>query len=285
MPELPEIEVIRRGLQLHLPGRRIEAVFHNGKALRHEVPLKDMQKVLVGRTIREVGRRAKFLLLHFDAGAVLIIHLGMTGRLGLFPSVSPLAKHDHIRWRLDKGLDLRFHDTRRFGSVRLLPAGEAEDREATVFSAVGPEPFSEACSAAYLQRQARRKKQPVKTFLMDMKMLAGVGNIYANECLFTTKIHPARPADDLALDEWQRLILELRAILNHAIDCGGSTISDYLNASGKPGYFQVHFKVYGRTGEPCQCCGTPIEKIQLGGRATYFCPSCQQQDAYSNPRG
>ena len=269
--------MIRQGLQAHLPGLRIEAVFHDGKALRHPVPLDAMRKFLVGHAIMEVGRRAKFLLLYCDSGAVLIVHLGMTGRLGLFASGSPLAAHDHIRWQLDNGLEMRFHDARRFGSVRLASPDEAPAMETTFFKSVGPEPLGEDCTAAYLQTQAGSKKQPIKTFLMDMQILAGVGNIYANECLFSLGIHPARPACSLSPQDWERLIPALRAILRQAIDCGGSTISDYLNASGRPGYFQVHFKVYGKNGDPCQVCGTPIEKIRMGGRAAFFCPSCQQE--------
>ena len=277
MPELPEIEVIRRGLQLHLPDRRIEAIFYNGKKLRHPVPLEPMQKLLIGRKISKVSRRAKFLLLHIDDGAALIVHLGMTGRLGIFPAGSALAPHDHLRWWLDGGLELRFHDTRRFGSIQLLAAGEARDIEKTLFKNIGPEPFSDACSPAYLFAQAEQRKQPIKTFLMDMSIIAGIGNIYAYECLFTTGIYPARPSGSLTMHDWQRLLPELRTILHHAIDCGGSTISDYMNASGRPGYFQVHFKVYGKNGAPCQECGTPIEKVRLGGRASYFCPACQER--------
>ena len=275
MPELPEVEVIRRGLQVHLPGRRIEAVFHSGKKLRHPVPIEAMQRLLVGKRIDRVARRAKFLLLSMDDGAVLVLHLGMTGRLGLFPVGSATAAHDHLRWRLDNGLELRLHDTRRFGSVRFVTAEDAPGIEETLFKATGPEPFGEFCTPEYLFGQAQRKQQPVKSFLMDMKIIAGVGNIYANECLYTTGINPSRPAIDLSLHDWQRLLSNLLAILQHAIDCGGSTISDYVNASGKPGYFQVHFKVYGKKSKPCPECGTPIEKIRLGGRASYFCPKCQ----------
>jgi formamidopyrimidine-DNA glycosylase len=276
MPELPEIEVIRRGLQLHLPGRRIEAVFYDGKKLRRPVPFEAMQQLVVGRKISKVSRRAKFLLVQMDNDAVLILHLGMTGRLGLFPADSPLANHDHVRWRLDCGLELRLHDTRRFGSVQLLTADEAADMN-TFFNTTGPEPFSDTCTPEYLYAKARLRKQPIKTFLMDMQIIAGFGNIYANECLFSIGINPSRPAGSLSIQDWQRLLPELRALLNHAIDCGGSTISDFLNASGERGYFQVHFKVYGKKGEPCPQCKTPIEKIQLGGRASYFCPACQKR--------
>jgi formamidopyrimidine-DNA glycosylase len=201
----------------------------------------------------------------------------MTGRLGIFPVGSPVAGHDHVRWRLDHDLELRLYDPRRFGSVHVRAADEAMEIDKTFFRTTGPEPFSEECSVEHLYTKARQRKQPIKTFLMDMKIIAGIGNIYANESLFSAGINPSRPAAGLSRCEWKRLLSELRRILNHAIACGGSTISDYLNASGERGLFQVHFKVYGKKGEPCPQCGALIEKTQLGGRASYFCPDCQKK--------
>jgi formamidopyrimidine-DNA glycosylase len=276
MPELPEVEVICRGLKPYLLGRRIDAIFHNGKGLRHPVPLDSMRKLLTGKRVSEITRRAKYLLVHMDSGEMLIIHLGMTGKLGLFPIASPLSDHDHIRWHLDSGLELRFRDPRRFGSVRLVPAAESMDLEKTLFKETGPEPFNDACSPKYLQIKARQRKQPVKLFLMDGRILAGIGNIYANEGLFSAGISPERPVGSLCLSDWQRLLVKLREILNHAIDCGGSTISDFLNASGERGHFQVHFRVYGKKGAPCDQCGKPIHNIKLGGRSSFFCPQCQK---------
>ena len=276
MPELPEVEVIRRGLQRHLPDRRVETVSHSGKLLRIPVDLEAMRTLLVGRKITEVTRRAKYLLIHTDSRALLIIHLGMTGRLGIFPLHTPLAKHDHLRWGLDSGFELRFQDTRRFGSAQVLSPKEAEQLEETFFNTTGPEPLGDACTPEYLHSQAQKKRQAIKTFLMDTRIIAGVGNIYANECLFKSGIHPERQVSTLKPDDWQRLLRDLRSTLNHAIDCGGSTIRDYLNAGGQEGYFQVHFKVYGKAGDPCERCGAPILKIRIGGRASYLCPDCQK---------
>ena len=275
VPELPEVEVIRRGLLNHLPGRTIEAVFYSGKLLRRPVLLANMRDLLIGEVIVDITRRAKYLLIHMDSGALLLLHMGMTGRLGLFPLGVPTAKHDHLRWRLDSGLELRFHDARRFGLAQVLTPEEALVREDSIFGSTGPEPFSDQCTPTFLMDRARKKRQSVKAFLMDTRIIAGVGNIYANESLFRSGIHPARPVGDLDLHDWQLLVSNLRSILQHAIDCGGSTISDYLNAGGTQGYFQVHFRVYDRAGEPCPKCRTPIERIKIGGRASFFCPKCQ----------
>ncbi len=279
MPELPEVEVIRRGLQKHLPGQKIEAIFHSGKMLRRPVALEGMRKLLVGATINEITRRAKYLLFHMDNRAVLIIHLGMTGRLGIFPADTPIAGHDHLRWQLESGLELRFNDTRRFGFAHALSAQEAGEREQTFFKTTGPEPFAPNCTPSYLHGRAIKRKQTVKAFLMDTRIIAGIGNIYANEALFQAKIPPARQVSDLDIQDWQRLLSDLRSILNHAIACGGSTINDYVNASGKQGYFQVHFQVYGRENQPCPQCRTPIKKERISGRASFFCPRCQRQES------
>lgn len=284
MPELPEVEVIRRGLQRLLPGRRIEAVFSSGKPLRRPIDLTSMNNLLIGCRITEIGRRAKYLIISLDNGAVLLIHLGMTGRLGLFTADTPQASHDHLRWRLDTGRELRFNDTRRFGFALVFPAGEVPMLERTVFKNIGPEPFGDDCTADYLYKRARHRTQSIKAFLMDATTIAGVGNIYANECLFAAAIHPARPASELDESDWHRLLASLRDILTRAIDCGGSTISDYLTAGGSRGYFQFHFKVYGKDGEPCPQCTTPIEKIRLGGRASFFCPKCQERRQKSGAR-
>jgi formamidopyrimidine-DNA glycosylase len=277
MPELPEVEVIRRGLFAHLQGRKIESIGYNGKKLRTAVPIELMRDRLYGATITEVGRRAKYLLFPTDRLDLLIIHLGMTGNLGLFRQGSPAATHDHLSLRLNNGMELRYNDTRRFGSVHLLTEKETEAIEDTFFSTTGPEPFSDSCSAKYLKKRAAGSTQAVKTFIMNSSIVAGVGNVYANESLFSANIHPLTPAGKLTLKEWQHLIDQIRKILTWAIKCGGSTISDFINASGKRGYFQANFRVYGKNGEPCKSCSASLEKTVINGRASFFCPRCQRQ--------
>jgi formamidopyrimidine-DNA glycosylase len=206
----------------------------------------------------------------------VIIHLGMTGNLGLFPHSTPVKFHDHVCWQLDNGLELRLNDTRRFGGVWLLPPKQARARESGFFGNTGPEPFSRLCTPDHFMALARKRQQPVKNFLMDSRVVAGIGNIYANEILMAAGIHPLRQVRTLEEGDWQRLIPLSRQILSRAIACGGSTISDFINASGESGYFQINFKVYGRKGLPCRRCGSPIDKIQISGRASYFCPVCQK---------
>ena len=299
MPELPEVEVICQGLRPHLTDRIITAIRCSGKSLRYPVPHAAMNETLRGQTIRTVTRRAKYLLIETgaerpgrpsssDSSPVLdasntepaltcvIIHLGMTGNLGLFPHSTPVKVHDHVCWQLDNGLELRLNDTRRFGGVWLLPPEQARARESGFFGKTGPEPFSRLCTPGHFMALARKRQQPVKNFLMDHRVVAGIGNIYANEILMAVGIHPLRQVCTLEEGDWQRLIPLSRQILSRAIACGGSTISDFINASGESGYFQINFKVYGRKGLPCRRCGSPIDKIQISGRASYFCPVCQK---------
>ncbi len=276
MPELPEVEVIRQGLLPHLMGRKIESIYYNGKNLRTAVPIELMQHCLCGATITRVDRRAKYILVGTDSGDLLIIHLGMTGNLGLFDKDSPAAKHDHLHWLLDNNLELRFNDTRRFGSIHLLKAVETKNMENTFFHTTGPEPFSSSCNTKYLKKRARGSIQAVKTFIMNGSIIAGVGNIYANESLFKAGIHPLTQAGKLTHGEWSLLITQIRTILKWAIDCGGSTISDFINASGQRGYFQANFRVYDRAGQPCKTCSAILEKMKINGRASYFCPHCQK---------
>lgn len=278
MPELPEVEVICRGLRPHLTNRLITGIRCSGKPLRYPVPHAAMNELLCGRTIRAVTRRAKYLLIAMEDETLIIIHLGMTGNLGLFPCATPVKVHDHVCWQLDNGLELRLNDSRRFGAVWLLTPEQAANRETGFFGSTGPEPFDSLCTPAHFMTLAQRRQQPVKTFLMDSKVVAGIGNIYANEALMAAGIHPARQACTLQEHDWQLLIPLIRRILTQAIACGGSTISDFINANGESGYFQMNFKVYGRKGQPCRQCGTLIEKIQLNGRASYFCPHCQKKE-------
>jgi formamidopyrimidine-DNA glycosylase len=276
MPELPEVEVICRGIRSFLTGRTVTAIQCSGKKLRHPVPIEAMQRVMISQTITSVERRAKFLQLALENGEMLIIHLGMTGNLGIFPPTTPRAKHDHVMWLLDNGTELRYNDSRRFGSIQLLAAVEVVSREETIFKTTGPEPFSDDFTARYLQNLAKGKSLAIKLLIMTNQTVAGVGNIYANESLFAAGILPSRKAQSITRKEWERLVTEIRKVLTHAIECGGSSISDFLNASQEKGYFQINFKVYGREGMPCTRCCTKIEKQKLGGRASYFCPKCQK---------
>ncbi len=315
MPELPEVEVICQGLRPHLTGRIITTIRYSGKPLRQPVPQAAMNELLPGLRIRAITRRAKYLLLETEEempsgrsgdsssipcdrdtkpsvavgrscaipgtrdtkpSVAVVIHLGMTGNLGIFPCSAPIKTHDHVCWQLDNDLELRLNDSRRFGGVWLLTPEQSANRESGFFGNTGPEPFSAQCTPAYFMTQARKKQQPVKTFLMDSKVVAGIGNIYANEALMAAGIHPARPVCALKKRDWQQLIPLIRTILTQAIACGGSTISDFINASGESGYFQMNFKVYGRKDQPCHQCGASIEKIQISGRASFFCPRCQK---------
>lgn len=276
MPELPEVEVIRLGLQPHLTGRRVVGVSHSGYSLRSPMPVESLHLHILDQRVGDVGRRAKYLIIAFENGARLLIHLGMSGRLGFYPQKAPVARHDHLRLLLDDGRELRFNDARRFGAVLVFPAEEAADLERTFFAALGPEPFSRAYTARHLQERAKGRQLPVKVFLMTNAIVVGIGNIYANEILFASRIAPARRAATLSIGEWRNVVANTRLILQQAIDCGGSTISDFANASHESGFFQVNFRVYDRKGQPCLSCGRAIEKIQLGGRACYFCPKCQK---------
>jgi formamidopyrimidine-DNA glycosylase len=276
MPELPEVETICRGIRPHIVGRTIVKITHSGKNLRSPVPLEDMQRLLPGKKILEVRRRAKYLIVEFDIGCLLVIHLGMTGNLGIFSPQKPCANHCHLRFLLSDGMELRYTDVRRFGSMNVFEPEDAASLEETFFNTTGPEPFSNEFTAEYLYQAARNRSVPVKTFIMTNQVVAGVGNIYANESLFKAGIDPRRKACSITKKSWQQLISSIREVLEQAIECGGSTISDYVNADQQSGYFQMNFQVYGREGQKCNTCGTKIVKRQIGGRASYHCLTCQR---------
>ena len=275
MPELPEVEVTRRGLLPHLPERKIIAIHWSDKRLRQGIPRKLLQENITNNTIASVDRRAKYLLIRMEDGCVLVFHLGMTGKLGIFPASAPQAKHDHLRLLLDNSLELRYNDVRRFGSIIVWPADKSGLLEEQFHTAQGIEPFGPDFTGPHLYRLARRRSVPVKTFLMDSRCIAGIGNIYANETLFASGIHPKTPANTLSENQWHNMAKSCRTILTKAIKAGGSTISDFLGSSGQPGYFQLQLTVYGKKGSPCPCCREKITKITLGGRATFFCSRCQ----------
>jgi formamidopyrimidine-DNA glycosylase len=260
VPELPEVEVIRQGLLPHLVGRTINRVVISNRRLRLPVPRAKIKRWVQGYRVEDVDRRAKYLLVNMSSGATMVLHLGMSGRLAFFANSTPRTVHDHLRFLLDSGLELRFNDVRRFGSVQVL--GPEDPERSQIFTSLGTEPLGPHFSSNYLMGQARGRVRPLKNFLMDARVVVGIGNIYANEILFAAGIKPTRGVSTM--------------VLERAIACGGTTISDYVNSSGEAGYFQAELKVYGRGGKVCQSCGSLIIREVLAGRATYYCPSCQK---------
>ena len=274
MPELPEVETIRRGLIPRLVGCTIKRVLLSNRRLRLPVPRAKLKGWVQGSQVKSVDRRAKYLLVNMKSGAVLVLHLGMTGRLAFFTNGAPRRPHDHLRFLLDSGLELRFNDVRRFGSIQVLAP---EDREPPkIFAGLGAEPLGPDFSTPYLMKMARNRTKPIKNFLMDAKVVVGIGNIYANEILFVAGIKPTRAVRTMGRATWDRVVEATRQVLEKAIACGGTTISDYVNSSGEAGYFQCELKVYGRGGERCQSCGSEISRVVLSGRASFFCPACQK---------
>ncbi len=276
MPELPEVEVTRRGLLPHLPQKTVTGIRWSGKRLRNPMPRALLRDEIREQTILTVDRRAKYLLIRMESGAVLVVHLGMTGRLGIFPARTALARHDHLRLLLDDNMELRFNDSRRFGSVAVWPAARAGKLEQEFDVRLGIEPLGDRFDAENLLQLARNRRMPVKTFLMDSRYIVGIGNIYANEILFVAGVSPWTAVGMLDLAQWQAIVRHGREILLRAIEAGGSTIADFIGSSGQPGYFQLQLAVYGRKGKCCPRCQGEIKKEVLAGRATFFCPACQQ---------
>ena len=269
MPELPEVEVTRRGREPRLVGRTISAVVVREPRLRWPIPR--AVRGLAGRTVRAVHRRGKYLLVDCGDGH-LILHLGMSGSLRVVPPGTPAGKHDHFDLVLgDRSLRLR--DPRRFGAV--LWTEDAVELH-PLLAHLGVEPLTGALSGAHLHRQSRGLRIPVKQFLMDAKRVVGVGNIYASESLFRAGIDPRTPAKRLSLERSKRLATAIKATLRAAIRAGGSSLRDFVGSDGESGYFQNRALVYDRAGMPCRRCRAPIRRIVQGARATYFCPACQR---------
>jgi len=269
MPELPEVEVTRKGIAAHLVGRVIAAVAIREPRLRWRIP--ESVRSLAGRTVRSVRRRGKYLLLDCGDGH-LIVHLGMSGSLRLVARGTNPGKHDHFDLEIGNKI-LRLRDPRRFGAVLWT----AEPPEAhPLIRHLGVEPLSGAFNAAKLHALSRAHRTPVKPFLMDGRRVVGVGNIYASESLFLAGIHPRTRVGRLSLARCGRLVLAIRSTLRAAIKAGGSSLRDFVGSDGAQGYFQLRAWVYDRAGQGCRRCGTPIRKIVQGQRATYYCPSCQR---------
>lgn len=270
MPELPEVETTRRGITPHILGHNISDVVIRQRKLRWPIPRGLAQK-LRGQTIQAVERRAKYLLLKTDIGT-LILHLGMSGSLRILPAETPAEKHDHFDMLFNNGQCLRLTDPRRFGAV--LWSKEPVEQHKLI-QHLGPEPLSEAFDITELYNKSRGRKVSVKQFIMDGKVVVGVGNIYASEALFLAGIHPKKAAGKISQPRYELLTAAIKHILAAAIKQGGTTLRDFVGGDGKPGYFSQQLNVYGRTGEPCTTCGQPIKQLTLGQRSTYFCPKCQ----------
>ncbi|WP_114766017.1 bifunctional DNA-formamidopyrimidine glycosylase/DNA-(apurinic or apyrimidinic site) lyase [Vibrio rhodolitus] len=268
MPELPEVEVSRMGISPHLIGETIQTLTFRTAKLRWDIP-KELKK-LEGQVIRNIRRRAKYLIIETDAGCA-IVHLGMSGSLRVLDAEIAAGKHDHVDLKLTNGKVLRYNDPRRFGAWLY-----SEDGEHNVLGHMGPEPLTAEFSAEYMQQKAVNKRVALKQFIMDNKVVVGVGNIYASESLFSARLHPQRAAGSLTLNEWIKLVAEIKQVLQTSIQQGGTTLKDFSQADGKPGYFAQELQVYGKAGEPCPSCGEPIEELKIGQRNTFFCSSCQK---------
>lgn len=276
MPELPEVEVVCQGLKPYLIGQKILSIRQSGLQLRMPIPMTLMKKEMLRATIVDIKRRAKYIQIFLDNGSMLIIHLGMTGNLGIFPRDRATAKHDHLIWSLSNNKELRYHDVRRFGFLVMLSENQVSNRENTVFKTSGPEPFGDDFNGAYLHKKAKNKDVMIKTFIMDSRIVVGIGNIYANESLYGAGIRPTKKVTRVTKKQWDKLAETIRSVLSYAIECGGSTISDFLNASQQSGYFQMNFQVYGRADKQCYKCSSLIKSIKITGRASFYCPLCQK---------
>ncbi|AFJ48936.1 bifunctional DNA-formamidopyrimidine glycosylase/DNA-(apurinic or apyrimidinic site) lyase [Shimwellia blattae] len=268
MPELPEVETSRRGIEPYLVGQTILHIEIRNGRLRW--PVSEALYALSDKPILSVQRRAKYLLLELPEGWI-IIHLGMSGSVRILPDAPAAGKHDHVDLVLSNGTVLRYTDPRRFGAW--LWARSLENHP--VLAHLGPEPLSEDFTGAYLHASGARKKIAVKPWLMDNKLVVGVGNIYASESLFAAGIHPDRAAQSLSVAECERLAQEIKTVLQRSIAQGGTTLKDFLQSDGKPGYFAQELQVYGREGEPCRVCGTAISATKHGQRRTFYCRHCQ----------
>ncbi len=269
MPELPEVEVSRLGISPWLLNQTINKIIVRDKRLRWPVP--DEVFLAEGKTIVNIRRRAKYLLIDVGEGEI-ILHLGMSGKLRVIDADFPTIKHDHIDIVLGNGKCLRFNDPRRFGACLWQPKGAAH----TLLSNLGPEPLTDDFDAERLVALSKGKKGPVKNFIMDNDVVVGVGNIYANEALFMSGIDPRRAAGRVSAKRYAVLTAAIKEVLAKAIEQGGTTLKDFAQSDGNPGYFAQHLRVYGRAGKECEVCSTEIKSVVIGQRNTFYCPSCQK---------
>ncbi|MEA1888563.1 MAG: bifunctional DNA-formamidopyrimidine glycosylase/DNA-(apurinic or apyrimidinic site) lyase [Pseudomonadota bacterium] len=272
MPELPEVETTRRGIDRHITGQTISSVRVNNPNLRWPVPVSIMQSALPGCKIHSVKRRAKYLLLDCGTGS-LIIHLGMSGSLRILDQTTIAEKHDHVEIMFDNGKVLRLQDPRRFGAVLWTEQPPDEHR---LLSRLGPEPLSDDFDGNYLFKKTRKRSCSIKNLIMDAHIVAGVGNIYASEALFHAGIRPGKSAVGLTRQASHRLAAAIRQVLEKAIAAGGTSLQDFTNIEGQAGYFSQSLFVYGREAEPCLQCGTNVKRKLIGQRSSFYCPYCQK---------
>lgn len=271
MPELPEVETTRQGILPYCKQQIVTDVVIRNRRLRWPIS-SSLRKQLSGQLINDVQRRAKYLLFITDSGT-LILHLGMSGSLRISNSKEEVQKHDHVDILLSNKKILRFNDPRRFGSLHWTRQPTEKHK---LLCSLGPEPLEDLFTAQYLYEKSRKRKVAVKNFIMNSHVVVGVGNIYASESLYIAGIHPKRMASKISSKRYELLVVAIREVLSAAIDAGGSTLNDFIKPDGQPGYFQHHFRVYGKTGTTCEQCGREILQDTLGQRSTFYCGSCQR---------
>ncbi|HEX5055152.1 MAG TPA: bifunctional DNA-formamidopyrimidine glycosylase/DNA-(apurinic or apyrimidinic site) lyase [Gammaproteobacteria bacterium] len=271
MPELPEVETTRRGILAQARGRVITAVMVRNRNLRWPVPSR-LAAHLSNTRILDIRRRGKYLIFE-TANGYMLLHLGMSGSLRIETADRAPKKHDHVEWALDDGRLLRLHDPRRFGSVHWI---EESPEQHPLLRDLGPEPLGAGFDDGYLFRQSRRYRCSIKHFIMNSKVVVGVGNIYANEALFLAGIAPGRAANRVSAAQYEKLTGAIKTLLQDAIRQGGTTLRDFVNPEGNPGYFRLQLQVYEQTGKPCRRCGKPIRHRVMGQRSSYYCSGCQK---------
>jgi formamidopyrimidine-DNA glycosylase len=272
MPELPEVETTRRGIESHVVGNIIAAIHVRQARLRNVVPTRSLKRALVGKPIQSVARRGKYLLLSSINGH-LLIHLGMSGSLRVLPKGTPAQKHDHVDIIFDNHCLLRFTDPRKFGIVDWVIG---DPNEHALLKHLGPEPLTDDFTGQLLHARARKRSVTVKQFIMDSHIVVGVGNIYANEALFKADIHPLRQAGRISLERYEKLAYMIKCTLEEAIKVGGTTLRDFTGSDGQPGYFKQSLLVYGRVGQPCKKCKRPLSEVRITGRSSVYCAQCQK---------
>jgi formamidopyrimidine-DNA glycosylase len=268
MPELPEVETVRRGLSAHLLGKRIVDVVVRQRSLRCPIP-DDFHTYLIGMSLHQIERRAKYLIWHHDQSPMCVIHLGMSGSCRVLHHHVPPKKHDHVDIVFDDGQAMRYTDPRRFGLI--LPWCQGK----TWIDRVGPEPWDVSLNGRSLYQKTSGRYTAIKVWLMDGKHIAGVGNIYATEALFLAGIRPVRPVCSLSIKDWDHLLMHIRDVLERSIEKGGSSLRDFCGTDGQSGYFQQDYWVYGRAGQSCLRCGEMVCQVKLSQRSSAYCPVCQ----------